>query len=143
MEFHIVNDPNADDIMDVRRGLIAFNDPFVEDAQDIDVGVYAVDDAGKRVGGIVSKIWGNWMYIRFLWVDPALSGSGLGTQLMKRMEDYAIAQGCHSAWVDTLSFQAKPFYEKCGYQCQMTLNDYPVAHQLHFLTKKLVINPTP
>ncbi len=58
MEFHIVNDPNADDIMDVRRGLIAFNAPFVEDAQDIDVGVYAVDDAGKRVGSIVSKIWG-------------------------------------------------------------------------------------
>ncbi|MGF1867486.1 GNAT family N-acetyltransferase [Enterovibrio norvegicus] len=138
MEFHIVNDPNADDIMDVRRGLIAFNDPFVEDAQDIDVGVYAVDDAGKRVGGIVSKIWGNWMYIRFLWVDPVSSEKGIGTQLMQQMEAYAIEQGCHSAWVDTLSFQAKPFYEKCGYQCQMTLDDYPVAHQLHFLTKKLV-----
>ncbi|TAT62246.1 N-acetyltransferase, partial [Enterobacter cloacae] len=36
------------------------------------------------------------------------------------------------------SFQARPFYEKQGYQLQMSLQDYPYpGMQRHYLTKAL------
>ncbi|WP_394208779.1 GNAT family N-acetyltransferase [Enterovibrio calviensis] len=135
MNYQIVVDPSKQDIDDVLVGLRAFNDPFVDHIKETHIGMYAVDEKGIRVGGIVSRLWGNWMYIRFLWVEPSLSGKGIGQTLMEKMEAYAIEQGCHSSMVDTFSFQAKPFYEKLGYECKMSLDEYPIEHQLHFLTK--------
>ncbi|MGF1770429.1 GNAT family N-acetyltransferase [Enterovibrio makurazakiensis] len=139
MEYQIVANPTEQDIQDVRAGLRAFNDPFVEHLKETQIGIFALDENGVRMGGIISRLWGNWMHILYLWVDPSLSGQGVGTELMQRMEALAIEQGCKSAMVDTFSFQAKPFYEKKGYQNRMTLNDFPADEQaLHFLTKSLV-----
>ncbi|HHK5920164.1 TPA: biphenyl 2,3-dioxygenase, partial [Serratia marcescens] len=47
------------------------------------------------------------------------------------------ARGCRYARLDTFSFQARPFYEKLGYQLQMTLKEYPVEHECYLLTKTL------
>lgn len=35
---------------------------------------------------------------------------------MKRAELYAVERGCTNAFLDTFSFQARPFYEKLGYR---------------------------
>lgn len=138
MEYQIVVNPSEQDIQDVRGGLRVFNDPFVDHINETQMAVFVVDESGKRRGGVVSRLWGNWMHVLYLWVDPAFKGKGVGRQLMHKMEAVAIAQGCHSAMVDTFSFQAKPFYEKLGYRNQMTLDAFPGdEHQLHFLTKSL------
>ncbi|HHC1479245.1 TPA: hypothetical protein ACN7VN_002557 [Klebsiella pneumoniae] len=48
------------------------------------------------------------------------------------------AQGCSHLLVDTFSFQALPFYQKLGYQLQMSLPDFPHAGmQRHYLSKAL------
>jgi ribosomal protein S18 acetylase RimI-like enzyme len=39
---------------------------------------------------------------------------GIGTELMIRAENHAIARGCHSVWLDT--FQARGFYEAVEYE---------------------------
>jgi len=58
---------------------------------------------------------------------------------MKAAEDLAVRHGNTQALVDTFSFQALPFYEKLGYQRQMTLDDFPSpGYAKHYLTKKLV-----
>lgn len=50
----------------------------------------------------------------------------------------AQAQGCSHLLVDTFSFQALPFYQKLGYQLQMSLPDFPHAGmQRHYLSKAL------
>ncbi len=61
----------------------------------------------------------------------------IASRLLAEIEDYAISRGCLHAHVDTFSFQAKPFYEKQGYQCQLTLGNYPVTTAMHILTKQL------
>jgi hypothetical protein len=55
---------------------------------------------------------------------------------MASAEARALERGCHSAWVDTFSFQAPGFYPKLGYQAFGEL-DYPPGHKRIFLQKRL------
>ena len=56
---------------------------------------------------------------------------------MAQAEARAIARDCHSAWLDTFSFQARGFYEKLGYE-EFGRLDYPPMHKRHFMRKLLV-----
>jgi hypothetical protein len=46
------------------------------------------------------------------------------------------ARGCHSARLDTFSFQAPEFYRRMGYEVFGVL-DYPPDHKRIFLKKQL------
>ena len=55
---------------------------------------------------------------------------------MQEAEQQAQAQGCSHLLVDTMSFQALPFYQKNGYQLQMTLDNFPeTGSARHYLSK--------
>ena len=73
---------------------------------------------------------------RYLWVSDGLRGRGVGRELMDRAEVRARERGCHSAWLDTFSFQARGFYEKVGYE-EFGRLDYPPDHHRHFMQKRL------
>ena len=137
MEYKLDMGPSEKDVNEVRGGLIKHNTPFLEGIPKSQVGYYAIDDE-KKVGGIIADLWGNWLLIKFLWVDDSVRGQQVGSDLLKLLEDHAKSKRCTSALVDTLSFQAKPFYEKHGYQCQMVLDNYPMETSLSFLTKSLL-----
>ena len=99
--------------------------------------IFLRDAEGAVVGGIDGLVFGDWVYVKLLWVDAALRGQGRGTALLRRMEDEAVRLGCRNAHLDTYSFEARPFYEKNGYRVFATLEDFPPGHQKHFLRKKL------
>jgi hypothetical protein len=52
-------------------------------------------------------------------------------------EDEGRRRGCKYAYLDTLSFQARPFYEKHGWEVFATQDDYPLGHTRWFLKKTL------
>ena len=137
MEYKLDIEPSDKDINEVRDGLIRHNTPFLEGIPKSKVAYYAMEGDNK-VGGIIADLWGNWLLIKFLWVDDSMRGKQVGSELLQLVEKYAQSQGCTSSLVDTLSFQAKPFYEKHGYQCQMVLENYPLDSSLAFLTKSLI-----
>lgn len=120
-------------------GLRAFNGQYLDMANvGGDIAVYARDDNGVMVGGVIGNRKGVWLNVDYLWVSGDVRGSGLGGQLMKAAEDEARRIGCLHALVDTFSFQARPFYEKQGYRLQMSLQDYPYeGMQRHYLAKAL------
>jgi ribosomal protein S18 acetylase RimI-like enzyme len=98
---------------------------------------YLKNEHGEILGGLLGSIWGGWLHISYLWIDEAVRGRRWATQLMDRAEAYARDRGCHSADLDTHSFQARPFYERRGYEVFGTLDDYPAGHKKFFLKKKL------
>lgn len=137
MEYKLDINPLESDINEVRGGLIKHNTPFLEGIPKSCVGYYAMKD-DEKVGGIIADLWGNWLLIKFLWVDDSMRGKQVGSELLGLLESYARSEGCKSALVDTLSFQAKPFYEKHGFKCNMVLENYPIDSSLSFLTNSLV-----
>ncbi len=138
MKIDITTEPKQSDIDEIRLGLRKHNTPFLKDIYHTEFACYSHDDHGKKLGGLVGEIWGQWLLVKFLWVDSEHSSKGLGRQLLNEAEEFARSKGCLSSFLDTFSFQAKPFYEKCGYVEQMTLNDFPVIKSMrHYMVKPL------
>ncbi len=79
----------------------------------------------------------NTLHIELLWLSEEVRGKGIGKELLDIAETYAVQNECGNALVETTSWQAKPFYEKNGYEHIATLNDRPKGHASHYLAKAL------
>ena len=101
------------------------------------VNLFLKSSRGETMGGLLGGVWGGWLHIGYLWVDRSARGKRWATQLMDQAEAYARECGAHSVTLDTHSFQARPFYEKRGYEVFGTLDAYPGEHKKFFLRKRL------
>src|ERR1700740_1317086 len=88
-------------------------------------------EEARIVAGLAGETYCGWLFVKYLWVSDGLRGRGVGRELMDRAEVRARERGCHSAWLDTFSFQARGFYEKLGYK-EFGQLDYPLDHYRHF-----------
>jgi GNAT superfamily N-acetyltransferase len=108
------------------------------EGEEVPLDLYAFDDDGELVGGVVAATWGGWLAIDLVWIREEARGSGLGTDLLRRIEDRARDErGCIGVRLDTWGFQAKPFYEKQGYTLFGVLEDYPPGETEYQLFKRL------
>ena len=139
MHLSITDNVTQQDKNELLTGLRAYNGQFLDlTTFSGDIGVYVRDEKGVMLGALIGVFICEWLNIDFLWVSEGARGSGVGSQLIKSAEVEAKHKGCRHALVDTASFQARPFYEKQGYQLQMSLQDYPYpGMQRHYLTKPL------
>ena len=94
------------------------------------------DQAGQVTGGLWADTYWNWMFVAMLIVPEPLRGQGIGSDLLARAEAEARRRGCIGAWLDTFSFQARPFYESRGYRVLGEIEDYPAPHSRFFLVKR-------
>ena len=118
-------------------GLLAFNEDRLGPADDQPVKFVARDSTGVVVGGILGHTRWRWLYIAKLWVDERARGHGVGTRLMAAAEDLARSRGCTDVSLDTFEYQARPFYEKLGYELFGTLEGYPPGSRQYYLRKRL------
>ena len=93
------------------------------------------DSEGEILGGVLGNIWGDWMYLAYVWVDRSVRGNGHASRLVAASEEHAIAKGCGNAFLGTFSFQARPLYEKLGYQVFGVEEEHPKGHS-HYLMRK-------
>jgi GNAT superfamily N-acetyltransferase len=97
--------------------------------------IFARDDRQQLLGGIIGFTDRGWLRIELLGVLEPWRRQGIGAKLLEAAESEARQRGCHSAWVDTFSFQALPFYQQRGYAIFGQLERYPDAHTRYFLQK--------
>lgn len=95
------------------------------------------EEHGETRGGLLGDIWGGWLHVKYLWVDRPLRHDGWASRLVAAAEAYARERGAHHACLETFSFQARPLYEKLGYEVFAQLDDYPPGHSKYFLRKAL------
>ncbi|MFN2453316.1 MAG: GNAT family N-acetyltransferase [Pyrinomonadaceae bacterium] len=138
-EYSISFEEHADDA-DVRRigeGLGKYNLEQTGRDDFRKLIVFVRDEANRILGGVVGGTYWGWLYIDLLWIDENLRHKGYGRKMLAAAEEEAIKRGCTQVFLDTFSFQARPFYEKHGYTVFGELKDFPPGHNRYFLQKTL------
>lgn len=138
----LCNEPEAPDtdINFVRQGLRNFNNQFINDDGFQPLNLFLRREDGSIAGGLLGDVYWGWLHISIVWIDESLRGQGYGEKLVKLAEEEALKRGCHAVHLDTMSFQAQPFYERLGYTVFGVLDDLPVGHQRIFMWKPLINN---
>ncbi len=135
----VVSDPRAStgDVDFVRDGLSLFNVAATGDPYHSPLAIFLGDERDAILGGAYGHVWERWLDVSLLWVAEPLRGRGYGRKLLEAAEDEARTQGCSGVFLSTFSFQARPFYERFGYEVVADIPDYPVGHTYHVLKKSL------
>ncbi|MCB1539138.1 MAG: GNAT family N-acetyltransferase [Rhodospirillales bacterium] len=129
------NDPDA--VAAALAGLQAHDAAFTAHGECTLFQALIRDGSGQIAAALVAQAFYGWMYVQYLWVDDARRGQGDGTKLMQAAETRARELGCIGMRANTLSFQARGFYEKLGYAVFATLPDYPPGHAMHMFKKRI------
>lgn len=134
----IIEDERADETRArVLEGVRRHNCRHAEPPDWAPLTLAARDGANKLVGGLAGEIGWRWLHVSLLWVDEACRGRGIGRRLLRAAEREAAHRGCGHAYLDTLAFQALPFYEREGYTIFGVLDGYPPGHRQYYLRKSL------
>jgi GNAT superfamily N-acetyltransferase len=129
-------DPGSEVILE---GLRAFNAAQTgRDARPVPLSIFVRDERGDVQGGLIGQMLWGWLYVDKFWLPDSLRGSGLGAAVLAAAEERAIERGCRWAHLQTLGFQALPFYERRGYEVFGVLEGYPPGSRRYYLRKTLV-----
>lgn len=129
--------PGSDELAQVRDGLTAYNESRAGPARIDRFAIYLRDAHRTIRGGLVGFFAWNWMSVDWLWVADEFRGQGYGSALLLEAEALARRSGCVGAKLDTYEFQARPFYEKYGYEVWGVLEGYPANTRTYYLQKAL------
>lgn len=105
------------------------------------IAVIARDAEGHLVGGIHGELVWQWLHIDTLWVEETHRKQGIGSTLLSRLEDAAVARGFFGAHLETTSFQALDFYRHHGYEVFGTLEGKPEGVTWYYMKKLLDAAP--
>lgn len=130
-------DPSAAARDTVERGVDQHNVAATNQPDYYPLAFLLKDEAHEVLGGLLGDVWGGWLHVGYLWVARPLRRHGWARRLMEEAERYASQRGAHHAYLETFSFQARPFYEKLGYEVFGQLEDFPPGHTKYFLRKAL------
>lgn len=137
MDIHVTANVSEEDIEEIYNELMKYNLSKREPSENVPIGIFAEDDNGVKLAGLIGETFGNWLCIKYLWVSEELRGKGIGSKILAKAEEEAIRRKCRYAFVDTFSFQAPGFYIKHGYKEVFVLEEYPYTGSRHYLTKVL------
>ena len=129
--------PSKGDLQAIYDSIVQYNLAQVGDHWTGRLTAFARDHRQQLLGGIIGFTDRGWLRIELLGVLESWRRQGIGAMLIEAAEIEAQKRQCHSAWVDTFSFQALPFYQRHGYEIFGQLERYPDTHTRYFLQKRL------
>jgi GNAT superfamily N-acetyltransferase len=135
LQLALETDENGDVMKALMAGMKAFNNAAVQGLDSHKIVATVRDDEARVVGGVIGGLAGDSMYLEVVWTASSVRGIGLGRKLMRMAETEAKRLGARESWLYTMSFQAKPFYEKLGYHQFAELKWLDGAR--HFMRKDL------
>ncbi len=94
-------------------------------------------DGDTVVAGFSGYRLYDWLFVRFIAVDPARRGQGLGARLVVEAEARVRAEGILGIFIDTYGYQAPGFYQRLGYTAFGTLGQPDPALCRTYLAKLL------
>jgi GNAT superfamily N-acetyltransferase len=117
-------------------GLVAYNAQHGFPWPWLDLNLVLRQPDGTVAGGLLGETNAGWLFIKALWVAELQRGRGYGRQLLQAAEDEARTRQCIGVYLDTYTFQARPFYERQGYRVFGELRDHPPGGAKYYLAKR-------
>lgn len=137
LKIEVLEDPDATLISFLDEKIAEFNWARWEVSERKPLAVKLSDENQQVIAGAAGRTFGDWLMINTLWVSQSLRGQKIGGQLLAKIESAAQSRGCNKVLLDTLNFQAMPFYKKHGYQVQWTQQGYPKTGCKYYMVKQM------
>ena len=135
MTIEVVENPDQS-LLDFFTNKIAeYNRQNWEVSERKPLAVQMKNEQGEVIAGATARSFGDWLLLDYLWVSEELRGQNIGSKLLSQIEATGKSRGCVKCLLDTLDFQAKPFYERHGYEGQWTQEGYPKTGCKYFMVK--------
>jgi ribosomal protein S18 acetylase RimI-like enzyme len=137
MNIEVLQNPDQQLIDYLDEKIADFNWANWEVSERLPLAVQIKNDDGDVIAGAAGRTFGDWLLINTLWVADELRGQNIGSKILTEIELAAKQRGCLKCLLDTLNFQAMPFYEKQGYKTQWIQENYPKTGCKYFMLKVL------
>ena len=137
MKIELVKNPDKQLADFFEEQIEAFNFARWEVKEKKLLAVVVKDNEEKILAGAAGKTFGLWLLLDNLWVSESCRGQNLGSVILALMEKTATERGCRYVLLETLNFQARPFYEKFGYVNVWTQKFYPREGCKYFMVKNI------
>ena len=99
--------------------------------------IFIKDQKGNVLGGASGTLFYGSLYVDTLWIDKNLRHQGWGTKLMHEAEKAGKEHGALFATLNTMDWEALPFYQKLGYSVEFTRKGYEKDSKMFMLRKNL------
>ena len=137
MKIEVLENPEQELIDYLDKKIADFNWANWEVSERLPLAVQLKNEQGEVIAGAAARTFGDWLLINTLWVSEDLRGQDIGSKILKEIEAAGKNRGCSMCLLDTLNFQAMPFYQKYGYETQWVQQGYPKTGCKYFMVKKL------
>lgn len=137
MKIEVLENPDQELIDYLDKKVDDFNWANWEVSERIPLAVQIKNGQGELIAGATARSFGDWLLLDTLWVSDELRGQNIGSKVLKEVEALGKKRGCIKCLLDTLDFQAMPFYEKHGYKTQWIQQGYPKTGSKYFMVKEL------
>jgi GNAT superfamily N-acetyltransferase len=137
MKIEVLENPDQELINFLDQKIDELNWENWEVKERLPLAVQIKNDSGLLVAGAAARSFGDWLLLDTLWVADELRGQNIGTQLLAKLENAGKDRGCTKCLLDTLNFQAMPFYKKHGYEVKWIQEGYPREGCKYFMVKEL------
>ena len=137
MKIEVLENPEQALIDFLSARIAEFNWQHWEVSERLPLAIQVKSDKGEVIAGSAGRTFGDWLLIDTLWVSEELRGQNIGNDILAKMEDTAKKRGCNKCLLDTLNFQAMPFYQARGYKTQWVQKGYPKSGCKYFMIKDL------
>lgn len=135
--FEVQREPEQKEIDELQARLVDYNISKHGYTDVFKRAVFVRNDDGSLAAGVYAYGWGACFEVELLWVAEDRRGQGLGTRLIKAIEDEARQLGFSKIVLDTFSFQAPEFYQRLGFEQVGTIDDFPEGHKYFVFVKRL------
>lgn len=133
--YNIDHNPKSDDDKVIRDGIVNFNNQVINEKA-THFSVFA-KNAREIVGGALVWKHSDALYIDVIWCDDRFRRAGMGSKIMKMIEEEAKKGNIFQLFVDTYGFQAQKFYRKLNFQVIGVIPKYMLGHDRIYLKKDL------